>query len=119
MSTPALAPATSAGELELAHDHLPGDAHRHPTPFFYVVIAIILCIITGLEIGLSYLEGDLSDAIIVPGLIVMAIAKFVLVAAFYMHLKPDQPIFRRFFILGIGAAMILYLVVLLTLHGVY
>ncbi len=33
-----------------------------------------------------------------------------------MHLKTDQPMFRRFFVLGIVAACVLYAVVLTTLH---
>ena len=36
--------------------------------------------------------------------------KFVLVAAYYMHLKTDQPMFKRFFVLGAVAAMVLYTV---------
>ena len=47
----------------------------------------------------------------------MAIVKFSLVAAWYMHLKTDLPIFRRFFILGLVAAVVLYTVVIGTLHG--
>ena len=48
----------------------------------------------------------------------MAFVKFFLVAAWYMHLRTDQPMFRRFFILGSIAAIVLYLVVLATLHGI-
>jgi hypothetical protein len=34
-----------------------------------------------------------------------------------MHLKTDQPIFMRFFVLGAVAAMVLYTVALATLHA--
>ena len=45
----------------------------------------------------------------------MAAVKFFLVASWYMHLRTDQPVFRRFFIIGSVAAIGLYFVVLLTL----
>jgi hypothetical protein len=35
-----------------------------------------------------------------------------------MHLRTDQPIFKRFFIVGAVAAPLLFLIVLATLHGV-
>ena len=47
----------------------------------------------------------------------MAFVKFFLVASWYMHLRTDQPVFRRFFILGASAAIVLYFVVLPTLHA--
>jgi hypothetical protein len=49
-------------------------------------------------------------------LLVFGLVKFILVAAYYMHLRTDQPIFRRFFILGGVAAIVLYAVVLSSLH---
>ena len=51
-------------------------------------------------------------------LLVMAFVKFFLVASWYMHLRTDQPVFRRFFILGASAAILLYLIVLAALHGI-
>jgi cytochrome c oxidase subunit 4 len=94
---------------------LPGELHPHPTPFKYVMIGLILVVITGIEVGTSYLEGDVSNTIIVTALLSMAIIKFTLVAAYYMHLKTDLPIFRRFFVLGIIAAILLYCIVLASL----
>jgi hypothetical protein len=35
-----------------------------------------------------------------------------------MHLRTDMLIFRRFFVLGIVAAMILFTIVLLSLHAI-
>jgi heme/copper-type cytochrome/quinol oxidase subunit 4 len=62
-----------------------------------------------------YLEGDLPDQVIIGILLVMALVKFVLVASWYMHLRTDRPIFKRFFTTGVIGAVILYAVVLLTL----
>jgi cytochrome c oxidase subunit 4 len=97
---------------------LPGELRPHPTPIQYVVVAVILVVITGLEIAVSYTEGTLPDGLIVVLLIGMAFVKFFLVASWYMHLRTDRPVFRRFFILGASAAVVLYLVVLATLHGI-
>jgi len=101
--------------LEPAPGLLPGEEHPHPSPFKYVVIAVVLCVITAIEVGTSYLDGDVPDGLLVFLLMAMALLKFVGVAGWYMHLQTDKPIFRRFFILGCVAAVILYTIVLATL----
>ena len=108
------------GSVEPAHagEVLPGEVRPHPSPLQYVLIAVVLCIITGIEIAVSYTEGDIPDGLIVTLLLGMAIIKFVLVAAWYMHLRTDMLIFRRFFVLGIVAAIILFMIVLLSLHAI-
>ena len=95
---------------------LPGEVRPHPTPQRYVMIAAILVVVTAAEIGLYYLQGDVPDGLIIVFLLMFAVIKFALVASWYMHLRTDKPIFRRFFILGIVAAISLYLIVLTTLH---
>ncbi|HEX6310105.1 MAG TPA: cytochrome C oxidase subunit IV family protein [Acidimicrobiia bacterium] len=95
---------------------LPGEVIPHPSPFKYVMIAVVLVIITAAEVALYYLEGTVSNGVIIALLLLFGFFKFALVAAWYMHLRTDQPIFRRFFVLGAVAAISLYLVVLLTLH---
>ena len=42
--------------------------------------------------------------------------KFFLVVAWYMHLRTDAKIFRRFFIVGLVTSLIVYQIMLLTLH---
>jgi len=101
--------------LEPAPGLLPGEVHPHPSPFKYVVIAVVLCVVTAIEIGTSYLEGDIPNGLLIFLLLAMALFKFVGVAGWYMHLQTDKPIFRRFFILGCIAAVILYTIVLATL----
>jgi cytochrome c oxidase subunit IV len=96
---------------------LPGELRPHPTPVQYVMVAVVLVVITAVEIAVSYTEGTIPDGLIVVLLLVMAFVKFFLVAAWYMHLRTDALIFRRFFILGAVAAVILYLVVLATLQA--
>jgi len=104
------------GALVPAPGLLPGELRPHPSPFKYVLIAVILCVVTAFEVGVSYMEGSIPDGLIVVLLLVMAIMKFAIVAAYYMHLVTDRAVFRRFFVLGIGAAILLYLVVLSTLN---
>ncbi len=113
----AVAHAELKGVLEPAPNLLPGEIDSHPTPFKYVMIFLILVVITALEVATSYLEGSLANWAIVALLIFWAVLKFVLVAGYYMHLKTDQPIFMRFFVLGAIAAMVLYTVALATLHA--
>jgi cytochrome c oxidase subunit 4 len=95
---------------------LPGELRPHPSPFQYVMIAVILCVITGLEVGTYYLPKDFPRALYVTILLVLAITKFTTVVAWYMHLRTDRPIFRRFFIVGAIGAITLYAIVLTSLH---
>jgi caa(3)-type oxidase subunit IV len=73
-------------------------------------------VVTAIEIATSYLEGSVTSGVIVGLLLFWAIVKFTLVALYYMHLKTDQPMFKRFFTLGILAAITLYAVALASLH---
>src|SRR5579884_3611419 len=94
-------PATP--ELEAAPGHDPllhaGAGHAHPSPVKYVGIAMLLAIITSLEVAVYYIK--MADALMVSFLLVLAILKFSLVAAFFMHLKFDSPMLRRVFVAGI------------------
>ena len=108
--------AEMGGVLQAAPGLLPGEVTKHPTPFKYVMIFLILVVITGVEIGISYMEGSITSGIIVGLLLVFGVLKFAMVAAYYMHLRTDQPIFRRFFILGIITAMAVFAVAVTTLH---
>jgi cytochrome c oxidase subunit IV len=78
----------------------------------------VLSVITAVEIAVSYMEGDIPDGLIVVLLLAMMVMKFFLVASWFMHLRTDQPVFKRLFITGAIAAPLLYLVVLATLHAV-
>lgn len=94
---------------------LPGEIRPHPSPLRYVLIAVVLSVITALEVSLFYLEGTIPDAAIIVLLLIFAILKFGLVASWYMHLRTDKPIFARFFVLGLVAAVVLFLIVLASL----
>lgn len=95
---------------------LPGELRPHPSPLRYVLIAVVLSAVTAAEVSLYYLEGDVPDGLIITLLLAFAIVKFGIVASWYMHLRTDRPIFSRFFLLGICAAVLLYLIVLTSLQ---
>jgi cytochrome c oxidase subunit 4 len=46
----------------------------------------------------------------------MMVAKFALVALFFMHLRFDSKLFRRLFVTGIILAIAVYMIALTSLH---
>lgn len=87
-------------------------AHDHPSEFQYVKVAIFLGIVTALEVAVVYITA--LESLLVPILAGMMLVKFVAVAAYFMHLKFDSKIFRRFFVLGIILAIAIFGIVLWT-----
>lgn len=84
----------------------------HASVGTYIKIAVILTIITVLEVATYYVH--IERHVLIPLLTVMSAAKFFIVVGWYMHLKYDARIFRRFFFAGLtGAAVILTVIVLL------
>lgn len=97
----------SATHAETSH----GEAHAgHPTPLTYFKVAMALSAITATEVGIFYVE-DLGKGII-PILAVLSIAKFAMVAMFYMHLRYDARLFSGFFLGGLLLAISIVLAVL-------
>ena len=109
--------ATEGSGVLVAHeDHTlvaPADHGNHPTPRQYVLIAVVLVVVTGIEIATSYIDTGHTNLIIVA-LFLMAALKFFLVAAWYMHMKVDQPFFRRVFVVGMVGAGVVYGILLLV-----
>ena len=86
--------------------------HDHPSDAKYVVIAIILAVLTALEVLASVYEDDLGDGLLIGSLMVMMVLKFFIVAAYFMHLKFDNPTFTRFFVSGLVLATVVYIIML-------
>jgi cytochrome c oxidase subunit IV len=105
----------SAGAIALA-DGTPDAHHDHATPRQYVLIAVILAIITAIEIGVSYVPDEVPQWVMIVMLLFLAGIKFFMVAAWFMHLRFDNKVLRRLFITGLVAAPILYLIALSSLH---
>ena len=110
-----LSPEAVGGEVEPVGDQHPvvAGAHSHPGPRQYVIIAIVLVILTAVEVATSYLEGHVNSNLLIVALGIMAAVKFFLVAAWYMHMKQDSAVFRRLFITGIVLASIVYGILML------
>ena len=99
-----MATTTESVETE-AHD---GHDEHHPSDWEYIKIALILGVLTALEVGLYFLEDSLNRAALFIGLSVLMVIKFVLVVAYFMHLKYDTPWFRRVFTGGLVLALSVY-----------
>lgn len=84
---------------------------EHPTPRQYVRIAIVLAVLTALEVSTYYFD---FGAVAIPLLIVLMVAKFLYVVGWFMHLKFDALIFRRLMAVGLGFALVLYAVTALV-----
>ena len=87
----------------------------HPTPFTYVKVAFTLAALTGVEVGVFYV--DALEPAFLPIFILLSIAKFALVVMFYMHLKFDSRLFSWIFVGGLLLA-ITVTVVLMSLFQV-
>src|ERR1700693_2717866 len=91
-----------------AHDH---NAHahavedHHPGPAVYLIVAAVLIVLTAMEIGVFY--APFLQVSVVPLLLVLAGVMFILVAAFYMHLKYDSSVFTTLFAFPLLLAMMI------------
>ena len=83
-------------------------------PMQYVQIGIVLTLITVGELGAS-LWVDLGDALL-PVLAVLSTVKFIMVIMLFMHLRFDDKLFTRVFLvsLALGAAVLFGLFALFT-----
>jgi cytochrome c oxidase subunit IV len=88
------------------HDH----HAEHPTPRAYVWVAILLAVVTAIEVAIYYF--NLPDWALIAGLMVFALVKFLFVARWFMHLKFDERVFRMLFITGIITALFVFSIVL-------
>ena len=93
-------------------EHTDAEAH-HPTDRTYMGIALVLGLITAAEVATYYVD---LGAFLGPVLIVMMIAKFSIVAGWFMHLRFDSNLCTRVFVSGIVLAVGVYLVALTSFH---
>ena len=101
----------------MAHEH-PGEhgheAHEHPNWKQYKWVALILTVITAVEVWVYYIPSFVASSFFVPALLIMSAVKFAIVVLYYMHLKYDHRLFRALFTgpLVIAIATILGLMLL-------
>ena len=90
--------------------------HAHPTPAQYWKLAVVLAVLTAVEVAMFYIDRELElGALNALILITLALLKFVIVVGWYMHLRFEKPMLNRFFTAGFILATSLYLVVLTSL----
>jgi cytochrome c oxidase subunit 4 len=93
-------------------DHDSETEHAHPGVGQYVEIGIILAVMTLLEVIIyESFDNGLATSIGIPALILLTILKFTLVVMWFMHLRFDHKMFRRFFYIGIVLSLIVYTIV--------
>jgi cytochrome c oxidase subunit 4 len=76
--------------------HQGESAHVHPTAKKYLGIAILLTIITVIEVAVFYVPS--MHPFLPPILLTLSAVKFAIVAMFYMHLKFDHKLYSWVFI---------------------
>ncbi len=99
-----------------------GAQHAHPTPWVYGKVALVLFVLTALEVMAFEIAGGrflpslqpLVEPVVVLLLLVLSAAKFALVAMFYMHLRQDPRLLSNLFVfpLIIAASVIIALIIL-------
>ena len=91
----------------------------HATNKTYWLIAFILAIITALEVAYPFVTEDYTalDYFYMPILAIMSAIKFVLVVAYFMHLKYDPNILSKILYFSLLLAFLITIGMLL-LYGV-
>ncbi len=89
---------------------VPGE-HSGPSVRHYVVVALVLAAITGLEVLLTYID---IGAAFLPLLLILMGIKFVMVVLEFMHLRHDSKIFGYLFWTGFFLAIFVYVLFLAT-----
>jgi cytochrome c oxidase subunit 4 len=81
----------------MSHDTKHAAESHHPTGNQYLKIAILLTVITAIEVWAYYVPALVASPLFNPALIIMSALKFVIVVLFYMHIKFDSKLFRVLF----------------------
>jgi cytochrome c oxidase subunit IV len=85
------------------HPAEPGHGQHEASKFhIFVQLAMILAVITGVEIVLIYIP--LAKWLIVTSLVVLSLVKFMLVIFIFMHLKWDKLFCTILFFIGLVLA---------------
>ena len=90
-------------------------ASSHPTTKQYIQIALVLALLTAIEIALFYVEEGVdavTTSVTAPVLLILAAVKFVMVVGWFMHVRYESPLISRFFAVGFVIAIALYAIVL-------
>ena len=96
------------------HEH-EAKAHAHPGAKEYLGIAVVLLVITVVEVAIFYLPA--MHHLLPPILLTLSALKFAIVALWYMHLKFDHRLFSWLFIVPmVIAALVIIALMKLFSH---
>jgi cytochrome c oxidase subunit 4 len=99
-----------------AHGEAHAEEHHHPDWGTYKWVALLLTVITVIEVWVYYIPAFVASRLFVPSLLILSAVKFATVVMFYMHLKYDAKLFRALFV-GPLIIAIIALISLLFLFG--
>jgi len=81
--------------------------HPHIGNSVYLIVGGFLIVLTAMEITVSYIHA--LRPVMVPILVVLAIAKFALIAMFFMHLRYEKWVLNTMFVFPLAFAMGVFL----------
>ena len=86
-----------------ADTHAPIAGHHEPSKFhFYIQVAMVLSVVTGIEVVLVYLP--LAKWFVVTTLLILSAGKFMAVIFYFMHLRWDKVFCTILFFIGLVLA---------------
>jgi cytochrome c oxidase subunit 4 len=92
---------------QTVHAEHDATAHEHPSEFTYIKVAIILAIITIIEVAIYYI--DAVRDFLVPALLILSAFKFIMVVGYFMHLKFDDKKLAWIFGLALIASIAVFI----------
>ncbi|HLI81001.1 MAG TPA: cytochrome C oxidase subunit IV family protein [Candidatus Binataceae bacterium] len=87
--------------------------HAHVSNTVYLIVGGFLLVLTAMEVTVSYLHA--LRPVMVPLLVVLALAKFALIALFFMHLRYEKWTLNTMF----GFPLVVATVVFVALFGLF
>ena len=96
---------STATDAHAAHAEHDDHADHGLSDWGYIKIAIILAILTAIEVLTYFVD---FGALEVPSLLILMVVKFEIVVAYFMHLKFDSKIFTWLFVTGLVLAMAVF-----------
>ncbi|MFL6207186.1 MAG: cytochrome C oxidase subunit IV family protein [Acidimicrobiales bacterium] len=112
--------STTTEDVEYSNVSHDPDHREHPSDAQYVKVAAFLAVLTGLEVSTYFWEDifgkKASTTALVLTLFPMMIIKFGTVILYFMHLKYDNPLFKRVFLFGLILAVIVFAVMMTTFN---
>ena len=86
---------------------------EHKSTSYYITVALILAGLTALETSTYWID---FGPLFMPALLIMMTIKFFMVVLLFMHLKFDNRLLGVLFYAGLGLAVFVYLIALLTFN---